>query len=306
MNRQASLMIAVVLSVFTGVLSESPAETCSNLMMDANLTHYFGMAVAHRLHSLRLEDVRYYFKEDTPDDNGIPVVNFDISPNADRVLRNMPLSGYDTSFQTIALRHTDQVLSKMSDKNWGIKHYSTVDELVHVHHMAELWERSKSYYNNFVESPPTDELCNCLRDIDENFVMPELQLLALKIKFPGLTSGEPNLPYGKNGDKNKKLPRKKYERYTYEEFQYARFISELVRSKSGKKDYMEKLKKFDFGGDEDDVVDRAMKELIDGDKGEEHPLDDEKGWAFMKKAFKKMDEHDNFQFGMFMYCMLNE
>jgi len=303
MHVKDSLISVVVFSVFTGVLTESPAETCSNLMIDANLTHNFGMAVAHRLHSLRLEDVRYYFKEDAPEDNGIPVVNFDISPNAERVLHNMPLSGYDTNFKTIALRHTDQVLSKMNDKNWGIKHYTTVDELVHVHHMAELWEHSRTYYDNFVESPPTDELCDCLRDIHENFVMPELQLLALKIKFPGLTSGEPNLPYGKKGNKRKR-PILKYERWTYDRYYFSRVSK--ARSKTWKEDYMKKLKNFDFDGDEEDVVNRAMKKLVDGDKGEENPLDDEEGWAIMREGFKRMDELDNYQFSMFMYCMLNE
>jgi len=295
MGRHALLLLAV----FTVVLTKSPFKSCPKLMKDANLTGFFGDAVAHRLHSLRLEDVRYYFKEDAPVDNGIPVVNFNISRNAERVLHNMPMSGYDTGFKTIALRHIDQVLSKMSDKNWGMKHYSVVDELVHVAHMSELWAHSKTFYDKFVESPPTKELCNCLRDIRENGVMAELQLLALKIKFPGLTSGDPSLPYGKKGsDGNGQITRRKrqYVKYGYR--------NRPVRRASWDKDYMEKLKNFDFEGDEVDVVNRVMKEFVDGDHGEKS-LTDEEGWNAQREGFKQMDLHDNFQFGMFIYCMLN-
>merc|ERR1711962_880835 len=119
------------------------------------------------------------------------------------------------SFTTIALRHTDQVLSKMSTADWGITDYTVLEELVHAHHMAELWERSRPHYENFVKSPPTAKVCRCLRRIDENGVRAELELLALKIKFPGLLSGDPDLPYGKNATPRKKPKKEKPKWYTF-------------------------------------------------------------------------------------------
>lgn len=281
--------------VFTVALTKSSSwsKTCTKPMADAGLGEFFGKAVAHRMHSLTLEDLRYYFTEDAPVENGIPTVNLDFTPNLDRILPNAPKSGYDMNFTTIALRHTDQVLSKMNNKDWGLKYYSVLEKLVHAHHMSELWERSKKYYENFVESPPTEEVCSCLRDIKENCVLGELKLLALKFKFPELFSGYPKYGKGK---------RVKVDRISYT-FSY-KALAQMTRKEN--KGWCKKLNNFDFKGDEKDVVERAVKELGDGDQDLIDQLTDEKAWKAWKEGFKKMDENDNFQFGMFIYCMLNK
>ena len=56
---------------------------------------------------------RYYFESEANEDNDIATVNFNISKEANRVLPNAPLYGYDTEFKTIGLRHLDEV--KLSD-----------------------------------------------------------------------------------------------------------------------------------------------------------------------------------------------
>jgi len=295
--------------LFTVALTKSPTwdPACPKLMVDAGLDKQFGHAVAHRIHSLTLEDLRYYFKRDAPTDNGIPTVNFDLTPNVSRVLLNAPLSGYDTSFKTMAMRHTDEVLSKMSHKNWGIKYYSVLEKLVHAHHMSELWWGSKAYYDNFVESPPTEVVCKCVRDVNGNDVMAELELLALKIKFPGITSGNSNLPSGDNGYQSpgekswkNKLSPYKFSRYWITPYEFD------TRSNGTGEAFMQKLRDFDFQRDEEVVVEHATKELQDNDQGMSDRLTDEEGWKAWKKACKNMDEKDNFQFGMFIYCMLNK
>jgi len=298
----------LLVTLFTVAMTKLPKqnEACPKLMMDAGLNKYFGNAVAHRMHSLTLEDLRYYFKSDAPKDNGIPTVNYDLTPNATRVLPNAPLCGYDMSFKTIAMKHTDKVLSKMSHKHWGIKHYSILEKLVHAHHMSELWKGAKNHYDNFVKIPPTDKVCRCVRDIKQNDVLAELELLALKIKFPGLTSGNPDLPHGKNGHRS---PGQK--RWGYKLSYGISFSSTRAGDKSGKfsidrEEFMIKLRNFDFKRDEQEVVEDAMKELQDGDQGLSDHLTDEQGWKAWREGFKGMDENDNFQFGMFMYCMLNK
>jgi len=224
------------------------------------------------------------------------------------ILPHAPQSGYDLRFKTMAMRHTGQVLSKMSTKDWGIRHYSIVEAMVHVHHMAELWERSRPHYENFVKSPPTDKVCRCLRRINENGVIAELELLALKIKFPGLLSGDPDLPYGKNAHSS--TVRKKYWFYIfiyYFGFDEAVANMEQVRKKdTAMQEYRDKLMQFDFGGNEEDVVDRAMKELQDGKEGTIDPLVDEEGWKVWKEGLLIGDERMDRQFGMFIYCMLNK
>jgi len=305
MGQQALLLI-----LFTAAYTKSELwnKVCPTPLSEVGVDRYFGGMVAHTLHSLTLEDVRHYFKKDATADNGIPTVNYDLTPNVTRVLANAPQSGYDLRFKTMAMRHTDQVLSKMSTKDWGIRHYSIVEAMVHVHHMAELWERSRPHYENFVKSPPTDKVCRCLRRINENGVIAELELLALKIKFPGLLSGNPDLPYGKNAGSS--TARKKYWFYIffyYFGYDEAEANMEQVRKKdTAMQEYRDKLMQFDFGGDEEDVVDRAMKELQDGKKGTIDPIEDEEGWKVWKELLVNGDERMDRQFGMFMYCMLNK
>jgi len=298
------------LIIFTAAYTKSDLwnKVCPTPLSEVGIDLYFGGMVAHTMHSLTVEDIRYYFQKDATVDNGIPTVNSDLTPNVTRVLANAPSSGYDLSFTTIALRHTDQVLSKMSTEDWGITDYTVLEELVHAHHMAELWERSRPHYENFVKSPPTPKVCRCLRRIDENGVRAELELLALKIKFPGLLSGDPDLPYGKNNADSltaRKKPKEDKKPYRF------RIYIEIARSKdtwqiAQKEKYLQKLMNFDFDGEEADVVDRAMKELQDGEKGTIDPLVDEEGWKVWKEGLLIRDELIDSQFGMFMYCMLNK
>jgi len=302
MGRQALLMI-----LFTSAYTKSEwSKSCLTPLSEVDIDRYFGGMVALTMHSLTLEDIRHYYKKDVTVDNGIPTVNYDLSPNVTRVLANAPLSGYDLRFTTMAMRHTDQVLSKMDTKDWGIRHDNIVESMVHAHHMAELWERSRPYYENFVKSPPREKVCRCLRRIDENGVIAELELLALKIKFPGLLSGDPDLPYGKNATPRKKDKEEKDKWYTF----YLIFKISIGRNERKKdnaqQEYHNKLMQFDFSGDEEDVVDRAMKELQDGEEGISAPIVDEEGWKVWKEGLTKGDESVDRQFGMFMYCMLNK
>ena len=42
-------------------------------MREAGISPEFPMMVSHTIHSLTLEDIRYYFKSDATEDNGIPI-----------------------------------------------------------------------------------------------------------------------------------------------------------------------------------------------------------------------------------------
>jgi len=308
MGQQALLMILMLTAAYTK--SDLWSKVCPKPLSDVGIDQYFGGMVAHTMHSLTVEDIRYFYKKDVTVDNGIPTVNSDLTPNVTRVLANAPASGYDMSFTTIALRHTDQVLSKMSTEYWGITGYSVLEKLVHAHHMAEMWERSRPHYENFVKSPPSPKVCRCLTRIDENGVRAELELLALKIKFPGLLSGEPDLPYGKNAHST--IARGKNSNKEDREYEFRIYIfikwSKKERSKdiAHQEEYFQKLMNFDFDGEEDDVVDRAMKELQDGEKGTIDALVDEERWKVWKEGLLMSDERIDRQFGMFMYCMLNK
>ncbi len=76
------------------------------------------VAVAHGVHSMTLEDVRYYFRSDASAQNGIPTLNTNLS-SPQHVLRHTPASGYDTSLTTIAMRHMDKVMQILMHRRWA-------------------------------------------------------------------------------------------------------------------------------------------------------------------------------------------
>ena len=78
----------------------------------------------------------------------------------------------------------------MDKLNFGITNYSVLEKVAHVMHMAELWNQASKYYEVLEESSPSEELCGCVNNVAENGLLAELELLALKIKYPGLTSGQ--------------------------------------------------------------------------------------------------------------------
>ena len=64
----------------------------------------FHEGVAHGIHALSLEEIRYFFKADAPEENQIPSLNTD-SRLENRLLYNAPLWGYSNdTFQTWALK----------------------------------------------------------------------------------------------------------------------------------------------------------------------------------------------------------
>ena len=97
-----------ILSIGLGLLASSSwglptsrvnevAVTCQDIFdLDGMRMEDFALAVAHGSHSLFLEDLRFYFEADAPEDNGIPILNYDISSTgSEAIWPNSPLAGYD-------------------------------------------------------------------------------------------------------------------------------------------------------------------------------------------------------------------
>ena len=53
-------------------VSAPTPDECPRIFENAGITKGFGGMVAHAIHSLTLEDIRYYFKSDATEENGIP------------------------------------------------------------------------------------------------------------------------------------------------------------------------------------------------------------------------------------------
>ena len=77
---------------------------------------------------------------------------------------------------------------------WGITNYNTLDTLTHAFHMAEVWDKTAEQYKLVKQLlNPESEVCECITDIENNDVLNYLNLLAFKIKYPGITSGNKTL-----------------------------------------------------------------------------------------------------------------
>ena len=77
-------------------------------MKTAGATEFYARNVAHRLHSISLEDIQKYFSAGVTEKNNIPTVNKDLG-SEERVLDHAPATGYDSSFTTDALKYIDLV-----------------------------------------------------------------------------------------------------------------------------------------------------------------------------------------------------
>jgi len=259
---------------------------CRNELLEAGASPYFARNVAHRLHSLTLEDIQMYFKADVGDENGIPTVNKDLESET-RILENTPLADLDMKFTTPALRYMDLVLRNMDKNYYSITNFSVLEKLAHMYHMGELWQHASTHYSSLLLNPPPREVCTCASSSHLNSVTQELNLLALKIKYPGITSGEYNEKKG-----------------LFNDYGYG-IHYRLGKITNPSAEFQRAVEKFDFSGPESEVVERVTAGLVDGDRGMEKKLDSEEGWQYWKEKVQTMEEIGNYEFAMYMYCKLN-
>ena len=180
-----------------------------------------------------------------------------------------------------------QVLRNMDKAHYSITNFSTLEKLSHVYHMAELWQHASTHYNSLLLQPPARDMCTCVSDLHLNTITQELHLLALKIKYPGVTSGD----YEENKE-------------SFNDYGYGVHYG-YGKSADPSPEFQAKLAEFDFSGPENDVVTRMAAELVDGDRGMEKTLENEEGWEYWKEKVQSMDEEGTYEFAMFMYCKLN-
>ena len=190
----------------------------------------------------------------------------------------------------------------MDKKNYSITNFSVLEKIAHIFHMSELWNRASTHYRTLLLQPPTPEICSCATNTYLNNINQELNLLALKIKYPGITSGE--------YDQLKNLTDLGYEIH-YSIGHVASPPGYSVHYSYGatgdpSASFQETLEKFDFTGEESEVVDRVARDLVDGDHGMAKHLDSEEGWAYWKQKMEEMKEIGNYEFAVFMYCTLHQ
>merc|ERR1712126_57118 len=121
---------------------------CKDVFTNAGLNYSsFFAGAAHGIHSLSLEEIRYFFRSEN-------VIHF-----------SAPLWGYSDRFDTWALKIMDWFM--LNDNPYLYETGTNVmEKFSHQYHMHEIYTRAVKTYNELVENPPaTDALCMCANDV---------------------------------------------------------------------------------------------------------------------------------------------
>merc|ERR1712038_576403 len=162
---------------------KEPVATCSDVMARNGLNFSsFWQGAAHGLHSLHLEEIRYFFEANAREKNKIPVVNKNLS-SEQAILFNAPLAGYDEQFNTMALKVMAYFM-RNDRPDFFEQGLNTLEKLSHQYHMHEIYAAAAPIYKRMKENPPTDsELCGCVNDITGNGILTEMVHIAKQLKY---------------------------------------------------------------------------------------------------------------------------
>lgn len=298
-------MIGIIslLVAFTAISAVPTPNECPRIMSDAGLTSGFAPMVAHSIHSLALEDIRYYFKSDATEENGIPTVNLDLVAEK-RVLPNAPLVGYDEDFSTIGMRSFDMVMRNMNRTGWGSRNQNILVKLTHVLHMSEMWDSVARSYKMIARLlDPQSDICACATDVENNDVLNYLHFLAFKLRYPGITSGNETITARYLSKDGSRAKRSMDEEYDYD-YDFCWGNSNIDYLRTPRPDF----RKLDFDLGDLEILEDVAKVMTDGDAGTAAVLlDSADHWAWWRDMVKRlnMGEAGYYDIAVFMFCSLN-
>ena len=103
----SSVLVVSLPATDDDAVAENKILTCDEVFSNAGLNYSsFWKGAAHGIHSLSLEEIRYFFEPEAPEDNKIPTVNIDFR-SEDVIHFNAPLWGYEERFESWALKIMD-------------------------------------------------------------------------------------------------------------------------------------------------------------------------------------------------------
>merc|ERR1711872_591804 len=168
-------------------ISPGEPQICEDIFSLNGLNYStFYLGASHGLHSLSLEEIRYYFDENAPENNKIPTVNIDF--RSEKVLHfNAPIWGYEDRFSTWALKIMDWFM--INDRPHLYETGSTtLQKIGHQYHMQELYSRASEIYKELRENPPRADVCTCVNDVNANGILSELATISNALKYRGRLS----------------------------------------------------------------------------------------------------------------------
>jgi len=184
------LLPAIFLLSSTAVLALPPdgdqvsvSRTCGEIFEDNGLNYTtFSLGAAHGLHSISLEEIRYFFEAEAPEINKIPVINTDFR-SEQSLLFNAPTWGFSDRFSTWSLKIMDFFM--LNDKPYFLEQgVNTLEKIVHQFHMHEIYEQATVIYQELKSDPPVDpDFCPCVNDVTANGILEDLARFAKKLKY---------------------------------------------------------------------------------------------------------------------------
>ncbi|CAH1780043.1 unnamed protein product [Owenia fusiformis] len=162
-----SLVFIVLVAVAHGYVVEQTA-TCKTAYSTAGLSSNFNETIAHAIHSMTVEGLRLFNPKAT-EKNCIPTVNHNISADI-KVLPYAPSDCIGGDFSTWTMNTLDKILSNIGIDDDGLgPNWSAIERTAHKFHMWDLWMKIlQVYQTRVVSNPPTDDVCECLTDTDNN------------------------------------------------------------------------------------------------------------------------------------------
>jgi len=135
----------------------------------------FHYNVGHMIHSLTVEDVRFFFDENFPVDNDIPTVNTNLTAGPP-VLLYTP--SFPSKFKFPLGSTLDRILLKNDDTSAAFeKGLTSLEELGHAAHMMEMLYKASQMYKT-LPNIDVEAVCPCLVNEDANGIIEELNYIA--------------------------------------------------------------------------------------------------------------------------------
>jgi len=174
-------MLAEVLATCLLIISSQAAsisddqDTCRAAAEQVGVDfENFRYNVAHVIHSLTVEDVRYFFDENFPVENNIPTANMNMSGPS--VLLQTP--SYPSKFKFPLGSTLDRILLNNDDPdNFNERGFNALEELGHAAHMLEMLNSVSHVYKQ-LENIDINAVCPCVVDDIANGIIEELEFKA--------------------------------------------------------------------------------------------------------------------------------
>merc|ERR1712168_1697833 len=175
-------MIGVLVAFCLLVISTDAAsitedqESCQAAAEQAGVDfENFKYNVGHAIHSLTVEDIRYFFDENFPVDNDIPTVNTNLS--GPPIIPNAP--SFPSKYRFPLGSTLDRILLNNDDPNaFFDRGLTSLEELGHAAHMLEMLFKASEVYKT-LDNIDIESVCPCLVDEESNGILAEWSYISM-------------------------------------------------------------------------------------------------------------------------------